>query len=78
MPRPLCPREETSYSVHGKDKRDGEDSVKKKISFVGPEFLTPVFKYLGYNASETVESQPTFRRNILPPSSSSNNKLNKK
>jgi hypothetical protein len=33
---------------------------------------------LGYNAVQSVESHPTFRRNISPPSSGSKNKLSKK
>jgi hypothetical protein len=33
---------------------------------------------LGYNAVQSVESQPTFRRNLLPPSSGSKNKPSKK
>jgi hypothetical protein len=33
---------------------------------------------LGYNAVQSVKCQPTFRRNISPPSSGSKNKLSKK
>jgi hypothetical protein len=37
-----------------------------------------VFRILGYNAVSSVESQPTVRKNISPPSSESNNKPIKK
>jgi hypothetical protein len=36
------------------------------------------FYLLGHNAMYSVESQPTFRRNLSPPSSGSKNKLSKK
>jgi hypothetical protein len=44
---------------------------------VGSEVLTAVVKtsiyyLLGYNAVQPVESEPTFRKNISPPSSGSN------
>jgi hypothetical protein len=35
------------------------------------------YSLLGNNAMQSVESQPTFRRNILPPSSGSKNKPGK-
>jgi hypothetical protein len=37
-----------------------------------------VFCLLGYNALHSTESQLTFQRNMLPPSSGSKNKLSKK
>jgi hypothetical protein len=36
------------------------------------------YYFLGYNAVSSIESQPTFQRDISPPSSGSKNKLNKK
>jgi hypothetical protein len=50
--------------------------------FVGFEVLTAVvmieYYLLEYNVVQSVESQPTFRRNISPPSSGSKNKPSKK
>jgi hypothetical protein len=46
--------------------------VKKK------EQITEEYCLLGYNTVWSVENQPAFRRNILPPSSGSKNKVSKK
>jgi hypothetical protein len=44
-----------------------------------PDKVIPEELYLlRYNAVQSIESQPTFRRNISPPSSGSKNKPSKK
>jgi hypothetical protein len=51
------------------------------IYFVGLEVLTAVaieFYLMGYNAMESTESQPIFRRNVSSPSSELNSKPRKK
>jgi hypothetical protein len=42
------------------------------------KYIYEEYYLLWYNAVYSVESQPTFRRNISPPSSGSKNKQSKK
>jgi hypothetical protein len=58
---------------------------KAKIIFLKIFFLGcyrsgghDVFCLLGYNAVQSIESQPTFRRNMSPPSSGSEKEPSKK
>jgi hypothetical protein len=58
--------------------------IDNKVYYAGSEVLTAVavnsllFYHLRYNAVQSGESQPTFRRNIWSPSSGSGNKPRKK
>jgi hypothetical protein len=65
----------THLLVMGKHKRT---TTKVDYSLYNISSSLEEYHLLGYNAMWSVESQPTFRRNISPPSSGSRNKLSKK
>jgi hypothetical protein len=62
--------------------KNTNEAAKMLFGDVGFEVLTAVvmkkFYLLRCNGMQSVESQPTFRRNVSPPSSWSNSKRSKK
>jgi hypothetical protein len=54
----------------------GSRFLRNVVSYLPNYMLFEEYYLLGYNALWSDENQPTFRRNISPPSSGSENKPN--